>query len=174
MPLCDSGPGHAEIFCQLRETAATAPDDGKAGHVTRLHQVSRARKQNLLTQRKRGIKQTWPMEIGQKIRLARENSGFGSQRALAKALGLTPGLIGAWESHKKSPGRETLKKLARATAQPLSYFIDGVVADEAVLETRNPEEIEVILLFRKISPNQQRTHLALLRQSVSIRAGKEP
>lgn len=124
----------------------------------------------MLTHGTPAIVQIYGMELGHKIRIAREEAGFASQRKLAHALGLSRGLIGQWESHKKDPGRETLIKLALVTGKPLSYFVDGVAPDPAILQTKFPDEIELIMNFRKMSPKQKGTHSALFRQSVAVRA----
>jgi len=114
------------------------------------------------------------MELGRKIKNARAEASL-SQRALADILDVTHGLIGQWEgSHGKKPGRDVLIKLSRATGKPLSYFADNVALDPAILETRVPAEIELVKLFRRMSPKQRATHLALFRQSVAIRAVPKP
>lgn len=110
------------------------------------------------------------MEIGHKIKLAREEAGFSSQRAFAKILEVSSGLVGGWENHTKVPGRDNLIKVAKATGRPLSYFVKDVAPDHAVLETKNPDEIELVGLFRTFSPVQRSTHLQLFRQSSAIRA----
>jgi transcriptional regulator with XRE-family HTH domain len=167
MPLCYGAASEPEIVSQFSKAAATAPKDGKWGHASCLHQVSRPRKSKMLTHREQALGQNGVMEIGLKIKTAREEAGFSSQHALAKAIGVSRGLVGGWENHTKVPGRERLIRVARATAKPLSYFIGDVAPDKAVLETKDPDEIDIIILFRTISAQQRRTHL---RQAVDVRA----
>lgn len=110
------------------------------------------------------------MEMGHLIKIARESAGFKSQRALAAKLEVSPGLVGAWENHTKVPGRDNLTKIARLTGKPLSYFVKDAIPDKAALKTEDPDEIELVSLFRKFSPAQKRTHLDLFRISAALRA----
>lgn len=123
----------------------------------------------MLTHRQLNIRHLQAMKIGHKIKTARTEAGF-TQRTLALALDVSDGLVGAWESHKKAPGRDNLVKLARVVGRPLSYFIEDTTPDLAVLETKNPEEIELVGLYRAMSVRQRATHLDLFRESAALRA----
>jgi transcriptional regulator with XRE-family HTH domain len=170
-PLSDGGPGDAEVIRQFSETAATASDDGETGHAVCLPEVSGRRKGKMLTQRQQSLGQNAPMEIGHKIKAARIEAGIESQRRFADALKVSNGLVGAWENHTKTPGRDNLVKIAKATGKPLSYFIGDALPDNsAVLETKDPDEIELVTLFRAFSSGQRSTHLQLFRESAALRA----
>jgi transcriptional regulator with XRE-family HTH domain len=162
MPFRDGASRQTQIISQFSKAASTAPQNGKSGHARCLHQVSSLRKPQMLTQRRQVIGQNGVMEIGLKIKAARESAGFSSQDSLAKAIGVSRGLVGGWENHTKVPGRDRLIRIARATGD--------VAPDQAVLETKHPDEIEVIILFRTISAQQRATHLELLRQAAVVRA----
>jgi len=47
-----------------------------------------------------------------RLKEARENAGFRSQQALASAFGVAQSTVGGWESGKREPDLDTLKKLA--------------------------------------------------------------
>lgn len=123
----------------------------------------------MLTHSQHGIGHFCLMGMGHKIKIAREEAGFTSQRALADALKVSNGLVGAWESHNKVPGRANLQKLAKLVGKPLSYFLDNVLVDQAALEIKDSDEIELVMLFREFTPSQRANHLGLFRQSATIR-----
>ncbi|WP_428485981.1 helix-turn-helix domain-containing protein [Rhodopila sp.] len=111
----------------------------------------------------------WVVHIGSRISAARREAGL-SQRALATATRVSHGLVGAWESQKKLPGRENLVAIARVTGKPMSYFIENVVPDLAEMVLTNADEIEIVTLYRQLTPGQRISHLNLFRTSVAVRA----
>lgn len=108
------------------------------------------------------------MDIGDRIKAARMDAGV-SQRKLAKAIGVTHGLVGQWESHVKKPGRDMLQKVAKELGRSSSYLIGEQAEDEEILSLTAKDEIELILLYRRLSKGQKASHLALFRTSVDIR-----
>jgi putative transcription factor len=53
------------------------------------------------------------MEIGKMIQQARVVKGINTQRELAIAVGVTPGIINSYESGKATPDPVTMQKLER-------------------------------------------------------------
>jgi transcriptional regulator with XRE-family HTH domain len=104
------------------------------------------------------------MEIGHRIKQARQNAGL-SQRRLAKAIGVTHGSVGQWESHKKMPGRENLRLIAETT---------GVSADQllgqpsAPIEAKGGEEAKLLIKFRQMSQRQRKNLLELVDMSADL------
>jgi transcriptional regulator with XRE-family HTH domain len=62
------------------------------------------------------------MDIGHRIKRFREDAGM-TQTELANAVGVSRGLVGQWESHRKKPGREILQRLAAATMTNPNAFL---------------------------------------------------
>jgi DNA-binding XRE family transcriptional regulator len=112
------------------------------------------------------------MEIGHRIKRLREEAGM-SQTELANAVGVSRGLVGQWESHRKKPGREVLRKLARAImvnptvllddvrVVPGNHDVDVVVGDH--------NELALLRRFRNLSRRQQENLLELLGVGVDLR-----
>ena len=109
-----------------------------------------------------------PMEIGDRIRRARDLAGM-SQTELAQAAGVTRGLVGNWESHRKKPGREVLMRLAEALGVSAASLLGEPVDGAETLTTSNPEEIAAIRLLRRLTPGQRKMHIQLLGEAVSVR-----
>jgi len=63
------------------------------------------------------------MTLGEKIRKLREKKGI-SQQALAELLGTTQQSIAYWESGRRKPRYEKLKRLAEIFSVPVSYFFE--------------------------------------------------
>ncbi|MDR1926860.1 MAG: helix-turn-helix transcriptional regulator [Endomicrobium sp.] len=62
--------------------------------------------------------------VGKKIRQAVRETGF-TQQNFARKIGIGESLISDWAGGKRNPSLTSLKKIAKATNKPLSYFIDG-------------------------------------------------
>ena len=58
------------------------------------------------------------MSLGNRIKIARENSGF-TQPKLAKMVGKTANTLRRYEQDEVSPSVETVKKIAEATGLDL-------------------------------------------------------
>jgi transcriptional regulator with XRE-family HTH domain len=93
-----------------------------------------------------------------------------SQRELALAVGVTHGLVGQWESHRKSPGRENVRRIAEATlVDPGALLHDvGVNSQTGVLVT-DRRQVALLRRFVMISPRQQENLLELLGVAGDIR-----
>jgi transcriptional regulator with XRE-family HTH domain len=60
--------------------------------------------------------------IGDRIRTIREELDL-SQTELAEAVGVSRGLVGQWETHKKQPGTDNLAALVRYTSVSADYIL---------------------------------------------------
>lgn len=65
------------------------------------------------------------VDIGDRIRRARLEAGM-TQRELALAVGVNHSSVAHWESHRKVPGGENIKKIAEVTlTDPASLLSDA-------------------------------------------------
>lgn len=96
------------------------------------------------------------MEIGHRIKQARTAAGL-SQTDLARATGVSRGLVGQWESHRKKPGRDVLAKIARATSVTVEFLLGDERLDEAVLVVSDPDEAALLRRYRMLSERQRRS-----------------
>jgi transcriptional regulator with XRE-family HTH domain len=108
------------------------------------------------------------MEIGHRIKRARESANM-SQTDLATAAKVSRGLVGAWESHLKKPGRETLMRVADATSVSVAYLLGIEKLDHVVLQTRTPDEAMLLRGFRRLAIRQQKNLLQLVGISTDVR-----
>ena len=95
-----------------------------------------------------------------------------SQRDIANALGVTHGRIGQWESHRKSPGREVLQRLAEVTLTN----IEALLRDDAALTpvlVQNPRCIRLLRGFLLMSERKQENLLELVDMVANIAGGSE-
>jgi transcriptional regulator with XRE-family HTH domain len=83
---------------------------------------------------------------------ARRAAGFHSQRAFAKALDVSRGLVGQWESGTKMPGRDNLANIAALCAVSMAYLA-GKSADPMMsITTRDDDEVDFLLAVRRMPP----------------------
>jgi transcriptional regulator with XRE-family HTH domain len=169
VPFHDGGAGEPEAVSDLGEHSTLRSD--------RLHSVLHER---VLTRGKRLLQaKCFPqvgapscthvlMEIGHRIRKARDLAGL-SQTQLAKAAGVSRGLVGQWESHKKSPGRETLMRIAKAATVSAGYLLGEEPLEAISITTVKLEEVALLRKFRQLTPVQQKNLLQLIDASVEIR-----
>lgn len=108
------------------------------------------------------------MDIGYKIKLAREGAGFRTQRALASAVGVSACLVSGWENDKRTPGRAALTRVSKATKRPLSYFIAGTPHETIPIGSLTADEADLVQLYRLMTRAQRRAHLALFRVTVGV------
>ena len=108
------------------------------------------------------------MEIGDRIRKVRLNAGL-FQTGLAKAIGVSRGLIGQWEAHIGKPGRDKLEKLSALTGVSIDYLLG--ISEDAMPNgtTVPPDAAQLLSLWPQLSPRQRRSHLELIRESISLR-----
>lgn len=107
------------------------------------------------------------MELGDRIRVARIAAGL-SQTELAAAVGVTRGLIGAWETFRKKPGRDNLAKISDVLTVDIGYLLEGRPNTSGVV-VDDPEELAMLRLFRVCSARQRKNILDLLAESVNVR-----
>ena len=107
------------------------------------------------------------MQIGDRIRKARLSTGM-SQRELAKAVGVSHGLVGAWESHIKAPGREKLRKLAEVTMTDPAAILNDVPEEKAGVMVTNLRHLVLIRRFDRMSKRQQENLLELLGVAADV------
>lgn len=104
------------------------------------------------------------MEIGDRIKAARESAGYNSQRAFAADLGVSHGMVGAWESHRKKPGRDLLLKIARLTGVDVKELVDGPQGKEPADPLRSALHRRIDRLSRR----QQKNLLELLDMASDV------
>ena len=77
--------------------------------------------------------------LAQKLKQLRADKGI-SQAVLAEAMEVTQGTVGKWETARRIPDAETLRRLSRYFEVPIDYLLnDGTDEDD-----------EVILLYRRL------------------------
>lgn len=108
------------------------------------------------------------MQIGDRIRRARQSAGM-SQRQLAEAVGVTHGLVGQWESHRKAPGRENLRKIAEVTTTDPAVLLGDLSAEGASVRISDPRKLALLRRFDRMSRQQQDNLLELLDIAADIR-----
>lgn len=89
--------------------------------------------------------------IGNRIAGARIQAGFRTQDAFAKALKVSRGLVGQWESHKKQPGRENLRKIAKYCAVSMEYLLGNEPQMRRAVTLTLDDEIELVLMYRAMA-----------------------
>jgi transcriptional regulator with XRE-family HTH domain len=107
------------------------------------------------------------MNIGNRIKRLREDANL-TQRQLAASLGCSPGLVGQWESHRKDPGRDNLKRLADALGTNMEFLLRGAARQNGVHIT-DPYELLMLRRFRNLTPRQRENILELLGVSGDVR-----
>jgi transcriptional regulator with XRE-family HTH domain len=137
-------------------------------HSERLPQGSVRGKRNRLPPVQTRAAISFSMEIGGRIKRARMAAGL-SQRELADAAQVSPGLVGQWESHRKKPGRENLIAIARATTVSVGYLVGHEEFNEQTVTTSNPMEVALLRKFRRLNSVQRKNIAQLLDISVDIR-----
>lgn len=75
--------------------------------------------------------------IADRVKLARESTGYRNQESLAEAIGLSRQAVSAIESGKSVPASDTLFLIAEATGQPLEFFYLP-----AAIVSRMPDRVE--------------------------------
>ena len=67
--------------------------------------------------------QTADNKIGRRIAQSRKEAGYRSQKAFAVALGVSPGAVAQWESHRKSPRRTNVTEIAKLCGVTVEYLL---------------------------------------------------
>lgn len=108
------------------------------------------------------------MEIGHRIARARIQSGL-TQTELAKAVGVTRGLVGQWESHKKKPGRENLDKIAKATLVSIASLLSDDANPDQGVYVSDPDALKMLRAFGRMSPRQRKNAVDLFDVAADVR-----
>lgn len=66
-------------------------------------------------------------ELGRRIRAARDGKQW-KQKQLAAAVHVEPVTVSRWERGEHAPDIDMLEAIAKATGQPLSFFVDAPAA----------------------------------------------
>jgi transcriptional regulator with XRE-family HTH domain len=125
-----------------------------------------------LTHRTHVFGYLFDMRIGNRIAQERTRLGL-SQADLADALGVSRGLVGQWESHKKDPGRENLMKAAELFGVPAEYLIKGLAEGQEdiprAMTITDDNEIQLVSSFKLLSERQKKRLAEFLRESIGVR-----
>lgn len=81
--------------------------------------------------------------MGQKLRQVREQQGM-SQAALARAAGISPGMVGQIEHGRVQPSLQTIERLAAVVGVSPCYFITDGNQPEDILRALGPETISLL------------------------------
>ena len=94
------------------------------------------------------------MYIGTKIKAARKLKRI-TQEDLAAAIGVSDKSISAYESNRTNPPIPVLEKIAKATNQPLNYFMEESVEVSIASRLKEIEtlfqEVKKLLKEQKLS-----------------------
>ena len=117
----------------------------------------------MLSAGKHLLRQAKHMEIGDLIRSERNKKGW-SQRALAKALGISGGAVAQWELGTSRPSLARVIDIcavfgisAQSFLSPGSPYYGQIVEDA--------EELALLTLWRRLAPSERRFMLKLLQNS---------
>lgn len=121
----------------------------------------------------------WAMEfdVGERLRTVREQKGL-SQRALAKAAGVTNGMISMIEQNRNSPSLATLKKILEAIPISFAVFFATDVENSQQIVFRADELVEIGsagFSFLQVGRNLQGKSMQILHERIEPGAdsGKE-
>ncbi len=106
-------------------------------------------------------------EIGLRIAQARAQMGL-SQREFAIRLGVSQGLVGAWESHKKPPGRKTLQKISEVTGISMDALAGSGALEVQALQITDPDEIRLIMDFRRLPSLGKENTLKIIEMALNF------
>jgi transcriptional regulator with XRE-family HTH domain len=88
--------------------------------------------------------------LGNRIALVCQRAGYRTQSLFAEALGVSRGLVGQWESHKKPPGRDNLAKIARLCGISMEYLLGETSEMRRTISSITDQEVELILAWRQL------------------------
>lgn len=169
IPLHNSGPGDPETLGHLGEHAPMSANKvHSVSHDPRLPEGSVTGKGKCLPLVPFLAATYWTMEIGHRIAAARTLAGM-SQRDLARAVEVTPGLVGQWESHKKKPGRENLAKVARVTLVSMAYLMGDEPMDQQTITVSDADQIDLLRQYGRLNATQRQNLRQLLGMTIEVR-----
>lgn len=171
IPMHNSRARDFQFVSDLGHEAARATNMGHGVHAHLLISNKQSCQARLLTDSEQRTGDNLPMDLGDRIRVARLKEGF-SQTDLARAVGVSRGFVGQWENHSNKPGRETLERIAVATKVSTDFLL-GRTDDPRPPDGLPNETAQLLDLWPKLSPRQRQSHLDLIRVSVSLRREME-
>lgn len=95
----------------------------------------------------------------------RKRAGYVSQRAFARAVGVSGGLVAQWETGAKCPGRANLAKIARVTGVPVDWILGTTTVMEPVTDSQIQRTAEMVRLFEAAPVAFQKNLVQLLREA---------
>jgi transcriptional regulator with XRE-family HTH domain len=105
------------------------------------------------------------MDIGDRIKAARLAAGYSTQRAFAERLGVTHGIVGAWENHTKKPGRDLLLKIAELTGVDAEELANGPPPGQ---KPTDPIRVALDRRIDRLSRRAQKNLLELLDVTADV------
>jgi Predicted transcriptional regulator len=79
-------------------------------------------------------------ELAKKIKIAMVDSGI-NQESLAEKLKTAQQVVSNWITGRRNPKMDSLKKIAKATGKPLSFFIED--SDSAANQNDSSKALEI-------------------------------
>jgi len=107
--------------------------------------------------------------IGNRIAKARVEAGYSSQQKFAKALGVSRGLVGQWESHDKKPGRDNFAKIAALCGVQMEWLQGTSPTMRSRQSAKNDLEDLLLLAFRRMTDIGQQRLVELLTKGFEAR-----
>jgi len=108
------------------------------------------------------------MMIGERIREARLRAGL-TIRAMAEGLNVSPALVAHWESGIRQPDTKRLAEIADLTFTDQSVLLQDDDGNPTEPPLRQPDEIELVRIYRRLSERQRQNLLKLVRVSLNVR-----
>lgn len=103
--------------------------------------------------------------IAARLAELRKRAGYVSQRAFARAVGVSGGLVAQWETATKCPGRANLQKIAQVTGVPVDWILGNTTVMEPVTDSQIHRTQEMIRLFEARPVDFQKNLVQLLREA---------
>jgi transcriptional regulator with XRE-family HTH domain len=112
------------------------------------------------------------MDLPDRLRAGRRNKKM-SQRALADALGVAPSAVAQWELGQTRPNFDNRVDLSVILDLP---FADLLSEDEApaALVSRDPDEIRLVTLFRRMPAGMRQATLMVVRSAIDLDHQSDP
>ncbi len=103
------------------------------------------------------------MEIGKIISKLRNDRGL-TQRDLAEILGVSNGAIGMWETQKREPDLDTVKKMTSFFNVTADYLIGNqqIPLDNSKIKQITAKEEKLLNGFRELSEDDQEEFIKIL------------
>ena len=93
-----------------------------------------------------------------------------TQYDLSKALQISPSAIGMYETGKRSPDYDTLKKISRLFDVSIDYLLDNnypFTSDHDSVKINSPDEIRMIRAYRFLN-SSKRSAIDNMIQALSV------